>query len=94
VPGESGTATGTIARRLPGDRVEEALQQRADLQGELARGHAEQPSRRSLVRTLVWLAITGVSLYLVAPTLLDTARLVAAVLHRRRYAPHAEAGVG
>jgi len=55
-----------------GDEIEGALEQRADVEGELARGEAEQPSRHRLVRTLVWLSLTGVSLYLVAPTLLET----------------------
>jgi uncharacterized protein (TIRG00374 family) len=58
-------------RRL-GDRVEEALERRADVAGEIERGEAEQPSRRAILRTLVWLGITAVSLYLVAPALLNT----------------------
>jgi uncharacterized protein (TIRG00374 family) len=59
-------------RRHLGDRIEDALEQRADLEGELARGDAAQPSRYRLVRTLAWLSVTGISLYLVAPTLLET----------------------
>ena len=59
------------ARHL-GDRLEDALEHRADVEGEIARGEASQPPRHRLVRTLVWLTITGVSLYLVTPTLLET----------------------
>src|SRR6185503_7528643 len=55
-----------------GDRLEGALEQRADVEGEITRGEAAQPVRRRLVRTAVWLSITAVSLYLVAPALLDT----------------------
>ncbi|HEY1273511.1 MAG TPA: lysylphosphatidylglycerol synthase transmembrane domain-containing protein [Thermoleophilaceae bacterium] len=55
-----------------GDRVERAIEQHADVEEEIERGEAEQPPRGSLRRTLIWLAITGVSLYLVAPSLLDT----------------------
>ena len=55
-----------------GDRVERALESRTDTEGELRRGEARQPQRTSLRRSLVWLAITGVSLYLVAPSLVDT----------------------
>jgi uncharacterized protein (TIRG00374 family) len=55
-----------------GDRLERAIEQHADVEHELERGQAEQPQPGRLRRTLVWLAITGVSLYLVAPRLLDT----------------------
>jgi uncharacterized protein (TIRG00374 family) len=57
-------------RRI-GDRLEEALEHRADVEGEIERGAAEQPPRRALVRTIVQLAICGVSLYLVAPSVLE-----------------------
>ena len=57
-------------RRL-GDRLEHALEHRADVEGEIERGAAEQPPRRALVRTIVQLAICGVSLYLVAPSVLE-----------------------
>jgi uncharacterized protein (TIRG00374 family) len=69
-PGSPGDRT-REQRRL-GDRVEEALEHRADVAGEIERGEAEQPSRRGIIRTLVWLGITAVSLYLVAPGLLNT----------------------
>jgi uncharacterized protein (TIRG00374 family) len=55
-----------------GDRVEEALERRTDVAGEIERGEAEQPSRPRIVRKLIWLGITAVSLYLVAPGLLDS----------------------
>jgi hypothetical protein len=60
------------APRQVGDRIEDALEHRADVEGELARGEAAQPSGHRLVRTIVCLSVTGVSLYLVAPTLLET----------------------
>jgi len=54
------------------DRLERAIEQHADVELELERGEAEQPQPGRLRRTLLWLTITGVSLYLVAPSLLDT----------------------
>jgi uncharacterized protein (TIRG00374 family) len=71
-PQSEGAALDDAAPRQVGDRIENALEQRADVEGELARGEAAQPSRHRLVRTIVWLSVTGVSLYLVAPTLLET----------------------
>lgn len=60
------------AQREPiGERLERAIEQ-IDFEHEVERGEPEEPSRRSLRRTLIWLGITGVSLYLVAPGLLDT----------------------
>jgi uncharacterized protein (TIRG00374 family) len=63
-------------RRRVGDRVEAAIQQHADLPAELERGEraleAEpERGRRGLRRTVVWLLVTGVSLYLVAPSVVD-----------------------
>jgi uncharacterized protein (TIRG00374 family) len=58
------------ARRL-GDRLEQALDDRADVEREIERGTAAQPPRRKIVRTVVQLAICGVSLYLVAPSVID-----------------------
>lgn len=55
-----------------GDRIEREIAERADAEIEIERG--EEESRRtapSLRRTVFWLAVTGVSLYLVAPSLLD-----------------------
>jgi uncharacterized protein (TIRG00374 family) len=54
------------AERL-GDRLEHAIEQRTDVAGEIARA---QPRRR-LGRTIFWLAITGISLYLVFPSVLE-----------------------
>jgi uncharacterized protein (TIRG00374 family) len=54
-----------------GDRVEQAIEQRADTAGEIARGEAEAPPRGKVRRTIVWLAITGVSLYLVFPSVVE-----------------------
>ena len=62
----------TAGRPGIGDRLEGALEQHADVEGEIARGQARSPPRRRIVRTAVMLAVTGVSLYLVAPTLLNT----------------------
>ena len=54
-----------------GDRLERAVGQRVDVEHEIERGEARQPAGRSLRRTLIWLSITAVSLYLVAPSLFD-----------------------
>lgn len=52
------------------DRIERAIEQRVDVEHEIERGQASQPAGPSLRRKLIWLGITGVSLYLVAPSLL------------------------
>jgi putative heme transporter len=55
-----------------GDRLERAIEEHADVEQEIQRGEAEAPSRASkLRRTAFWLVVTGVSLYLVAPSLVD-----------------------
>ena len=55
-----------------GDRVERAIDQRADVEHEIERGEAAQRARGGgLRRSAFWLAVTGVSLYLVAPSLID-----------------------
>jgi len=54
-----------------GDRLERAVELRADVEHEIERGQVEEPAGRSLRRTLIWLTITGISLYLVAPSLLE-----------------------
>jgi uncharacterized protein (TIRG00374 family) len=59
-----------------GDRVEAALDRRSDVAGELERGAAEQEQRETrrpgtLRRTAFWLALSAVSLYLVAPAVLE-----------------------
>ena len=54
-----------------GDRVERAIEDRADVEHEIERGEAYPPQRAKLVKRVFWLAVTGVSLYLVAPSLID-----------------------
>ncbi len=52
--------------------MELAIEERLDAEREIERGEAEaQRSGPSLRRTAFWLAVTGISLYLVAPSLLD-----------------------
>ena len=58
-------------RERIGDRLERAIDQHADLERELEQADAEPVARTSLRRTLIWLTITAVSLYLVAPALFD-----------------------
>jgi uncharacterized protein (TIRG00374 family) len=55
-----------------GDRVEQAIERRTDVAGEIERGEAAEPPRGRLRRTVIWLAITGVSLYLVFPSVVET----------------------
>jgi uncharacterized protein (TIRG00374 family) len=55
------------------DRLERAIDQRADVEEEIARGEQTQPPGRSLRRTVFWLALMGVSLYLVAPSVIEVA---------------------
>ncbi len=63
----------SVARGSFGDRVEHAIEEHADAELEIERGEQEAEGRGpALRRTAIWLAITGVSLYLVAPSLLDT----------------------
>ena len=55
-----------------GSRVEQAFSECADAELEIERGERESASRGPRVRrTIFWLVVTGVSLYLVAPSLLD-----------------------
>ncbi|WCB93062.1 hypothetical protein DSM104299_01764 [Baekduia alba] len=54
-----------------GDRLERAIEQRTELEDDIARGETSEPERRHLVRTAIWLGLTAISLYLVAPSLLD-----------------------
>ena len=61
----------TSSERSVGDRLERAISEHADAEREIARGEAESAGRPSLRRTVFWLAVTGVSLYLVAPSLID-----------------------
>jgi uncharacterized protein (TIRG00374 family) len=55
-----------------GDRLERAIEQHADVDREIERGEQQQPERGRLRRTLFWLGVTAVSLYLVAPSLIET----------------------
>ena len=62
-------------RRRVGDRLEQAIEHRADVPAELARGEQALESepkegRGSLRRTIFWLAVSAVSLYLVAPSVI------------------------
>jgi uncharacterized protein (TIRG00374 family) len=54
-------------RERIGDRVEHAIERHAEAPAEVE----AEASRRSLRRTAIWLTVTGISLYLVAPSLLD-----------------------
>ena len=63
----------TPERARIGDRLEHAIEQRAHVEEAIARGEAEareQPPKR-MRRTVFWVAVTGVSLYLVAPSVLE-----------------------
>ncbi len=63
-------ATRPPPQRPPvGDRIELAIEHHADAAGEIERSERTPPHR--LRRTVFWLAVTGVSLYLVAPSVLD-----------------------
>ena len=69
------TSTGSteVTSKPPsiGDRVERAIEDRADAEREIERGEAEARPARGLARTAFWLAVTAISLYLVAPSLID-----------------------
>src|SRR4051794_10464718 len=60
-------------RASMGDRVEEVIERRLDVATEVAEGEArlEREPRRNWIRTGIWLAVTAISLYVVAPSLLD-----------------------
>lgn len=63
----------TSRERAPiGDRLERAIEHRVDVEHEIEEAEQAPQQSRKLRRTLIWLAVTGVSLYLVAPSLLDT----------------------
>jgi len=62
----------TLQRESLADRVERAIEARTDAATEIARGEAESVTKGpSIRRSIFWLTITGISLYLVAPSLLD-----------------------
>jgi uncharacterized protein (TIRG00374 family) len=52
-----------------GDRLERAIENRADTPGEIA--SAVEPPRKRIVRSAIWLAVTGISLYLVFPSIVE-----------------------
>jgi uncharacterized protein (TIRG00374 family) len=54
-----------------GDRLERTIEDRVDVEREIERGEQAAPARGRLRRTVFWLAVTGISLYLVAPSLID-----------------------
>ena len=49
--------------------VERAIESHADTPGEIA--SAVEPPRKRIVRSAIWLAVTGISLYLVFPSLVE-----------------------
>ncbi len=55
------------------DRMEEAIERRLDVATEVAEGEQQltRSTRRAWIRNGVWLTITAISLYVVAPSLLD-----------------------
>jgi uncharacterized protein (TIRG00374 family) len=55
------------------DRLERAIEEHADVEQEIERGARVPPARPSLRRSIFWLALTGVSLYLIAPSVLEVA---------------------
>jgi uncharacterized protein (TIRG00374 family) len=55
------------------DRLERAIEAHADVEHEIERAEREGPSRPGVGRTVFWLGVTGVSLYLVAPSVLEVA---------------------
>jgi len=63
--------TSAAARERLGDRVERAIEERTHVEEEIERGERARLPRKRIVRTAVVLALTGVSLYLVFPSLTD-----------------------
>jgi putative heme transporter len=62
-----------VERERIGDRVERRIEEHADTEREIERGEAEETRLGPRIRRMAfWLVLTGVSLYLVAPTLLET----------------------
>jgi hypothetical protein len=54
-----------------GDRLERAIEGHVDVAHEIEHAAAEAPRGRSPRRTAIWLTVTAVSLYLVAPSLVE-----------------------
>jgi uncharacterized protein (TIRG00374 family) len=65
--------TSDVATEHPsvGARVEQAIEEHVDAEREIERGEAEARPVRSMTRTVFWLAVTAISLYGVAPSLID-----------------------
>jgi uncharacterized protein (TIRG00374 family) len=62
-----------VERERIGDRVERRIDQHTDVEHEIERGEAQEARLGPRIRrTAFWLVVTGISLYLVAPTLLET----------------------
>jgi putative heme transporter len=54
-----------------GDRVERAIEQHADVEREIEAGEVAAPPRKKVIRTIFWLVVTAISLYLVAPSIVE-----------------------
>jgi uncharacterized protein (TIRG00374 family) len=54
-----------------GDRVERAIEERAAVEREIERGERNVPPHKRIVRTVIGLVLAAVSLYLVAPSLIE-----------------------
>jgi uncharacterized protein (TIRG00374 family) len=65
------TSSPSGGRESLGDRVERAIEDRTDAERELRRAEVEQARGLTLGRTAFWLAVTGISLYLVTPSLIE-----------------------
>src|SRR5690349_5154940 len=57
-----------VAAETLGDRLEQAIERRTDVTAEV---EAAPAPRHNLRRTIFWLVVTGVSLYLVFPSVVD-----------------------
>ena len=62
---------GEVRAETLGDRVERAIERHADTPGEIERGEQEEERPHRLRRNVLWLGVTGVSLYLVFPSVVD-----------------------
>jgi hypothetical protein len=62
-------ATRSASAETLGDRIEHAIEARTDVASEIERGERRKPRR--LGRTVFWLAVTGVSIYFVFPSVVE-----------------------
>src|SRR4051794_19918471 len=69
LPGAGAVNGAPGAPETLGDRLEHAIERRTDVAAEVER--ESPPSSHRLRRTIFWLAVTGVSLYLVFPSVVD-----------------------